>query len=372
MSGENATHPEWALGKIAVLIPCYNEELSIGKVVRDFRMHLPEADVYVYNNNSSDRTSEVAQEAGATVRDEYFQGKGNVVRRMFADIEADTYVLVDGDETYDVASVPALLKRYLTKRVDTVIGARIATAEAAYRMGHRLGNRLFSLLAGYIFGHQVKDIFSGYRVFSRRFVKSFPALSSGFEIETELTIHALELRMAIAEIDTCYYPRPTGSTSKLRTYRDGWRILVTIVNLVKEERPLQFFFSMFVGLALAGLLLGTPIVITFMGTGEVVRYGTAVLSTGFILLAFLSLVCGLILDTVTRGRREMKRMQYLVIPGPAQLDPIKTAKPIQREITLGEDDDYRRLCCDLRVHARSLERSSASGGLGTQPDVSGA
>jgi glycosyltransferase involved in cell wall biosynthesis len=314
--GSIGANSDWALGRIVVLIPCYNEQPSIGIVVGDFRTHLPEADVYVYDNNSSDRTVEVAQRAGAIVRHERFQGKGNVVRRMFADIEADTYVLVDGDGTYDTASVTLLLKTYVNERVDTVNGARVAAAETAYRSGHRMGNYLLTALVGLIFGRQFKDMLSGYRVFSRRFVKSFPALSRGFEIETELTIHALELRMATAELDTPYFSRPKDSTSKLHTYRDGWRILMTILKLVKEERPLQVFFSAFIGLAIGAVTLATPIVITFMRTGLVPRFPTAILATGLMLLAFLSLACGLVLDTVTRGRQEMKRMQYLAVPGP--------------------------------------------------------
>jgi glycosyltransferase involved in cell wall biosynthesis len=307
---------DWRLGRIAVLVPCYNEELSIGTVVREFRAQLPDAEIYVYDNNSSDRTSEVAREAGAIVCHERFQGKGNVVRRMFADVEADTYVLVDGDGTYNAPSVPYLLEAYVKGRADTVNGARVTDTKDAYRTGHRFGNFMLTSLVGAIFGRQFKDILSGYRVFSRRFVKSFPALSRGFEIETELTIHALELRMATFEVETPYHARPKGSASKLRTFRDGWRILMTIIKLVKEERPLQLFAFSFAVLAFLSTALGVPIAIEFSQTGLVPRFPTALLATGLMLLAFLSLACGLILDTVTRGRQELKRMQYLSIPGP--------------------------------------------------------
>jgi glycosyltransferase involved in cell wall biosynthesis len=312
----------WKIGKIAVLIPCFNEEITIGDVVRGFRAQLPDADIYVYDNNSSDRTAEVARAAGAVVCRERFQGKGNVVRRMFADVEADTYILVDGDGTYNAASAPLLLQAYAEQRVDTVNAARLTTTQAAYRPGHRFGNAMLTSLVGAIFGRQLKDMLSGYRVFSRRFVKSFPALSRGFEIETELTIHGLELRMAMCELATPYYPRPEGSQSKLHTIRDGWRIFMTIFKLVKEERPLQFFALMFVLLAISSVVLAIPIVITFASTGLVPRLPTAILATGMMVLAFLSLACGLILDTVTRGRQELKRMQYLSIPGPgAQARP---------------------------------------------------
>ena len=309
----------WRLGRIAVLVPCYNEETTIGSVVRDFQAQLPEAVIYVYDNNSVDRTSEVARDAGAVVCRERFQGKGNVVRRMFADIEADTYVLVDGDGTYDAASVRSVLKAYIESRSDTVNCARVSQVKEAYRAGHRFGNTLLTSLVGMIFGRQFKDMLSGYRVFSRRFVKSFPALSRGFEIETELTIHALELRMATTEVETPYYARPEGSQSKLHTFRDGWRILVTIVKLSKEERPLQLFGAICLLLALASTVLAIPIIITFSQTGLVPRFPTAILATGLMILAFLSLACGLILDTVTRGRQELKRMQYLSIAGPGAL-----------------------------------------------------
>lgn len=303
--------------QVAVLIPCYNEEASIGKVVSDFRAALPFATVYVYDNNSTDRTAERAREAGATVRLETFQGKGNVVRRMFADVEADLYVLVDGDDTYDARSAPEMIQMLLDGPLDMVNGARVTEIVAAYRPGHRFGNALLTGMVARIFGNRFSDILSGYRVMSRRFVKSFPALASGFEIETELTVHALELRMPTAELRTPYKDRPAGSASKLRTIRDGARILWTILTLVKEERPLPFFATIFAVLAATAMALAIPLFVTYFETGAVPRFPTAVLTTGIMLVAFLSLTCGMILDTVTRGRREMKRMRYIGVPAPA-------------------------------------------------------
>jgi glycosyltransferase involved in cell wall biosynthesis len=302
--------------RIAVLVPCYNEEAAIGPVVRDFRQALPDATIYVYDNNSKDRTQEVARAAGAVVRREPLQGKGNVVRRMFADIEADIYVLVDGDDTYDAASAPVLVARLRDEQLDMVNGARVTEIQAAYRPGHRFGNVLLTTMVATVFGNRIGDMLSGYRVFSRRFVKSFPALSSGFEIETELTIHALELAMPIAEVPTPYKDRPEGSVSKLRTYRDGFRILGTIIRLVEAERPLAFFTALFLLLALLSGVLIWPVLGTWFATGLVPRLPTAVLSASTMLLAFLSLACGLILETVTRGRKEAKRMCYLAIPAP--------------------------------------------------------
>ncbi|MEE3626663.1 glycosyltransferase family 2 protein [Nitrospirillum sp. BR 11752] len=301
---------------VAVLVPCYNEEAAIAKVVADFKAALPDATVYVYDNNSKDRTVEVARAAGAVVRTEPLQGKGNVVRRMFADIEADVYVMVDGDDTYHAASAPALVDRLVTEQLDMVNGARVTEIEAAYRPGHRFGNLLLTGLVTFIFGKRTNDMLSGYRVFSRRFVKSFPALAGGFETETELTVHALELRMPIAEVETPYKDRPPGSVSKLSTYKDGMRILWMITKLVKEERPMLFFGVAALLFALLSVILGIPIFVTFVETGLVPRLPTAVLATGLMILAFLSLTCGLILDTVTRGRREMKRLRYLEIPAP--------------------------------------------------------
>ena len=300
--------------RIAVLVPCYNEEAAVQAVIRSFRTALPAATIYVYDNNSSDGTAAVARAAGALVRIEQLQGKGNVIRRMFADIEADAYVLVDGDATYDATSAPAMVEMLLRDRLDMVNGARVSDAEGAYRPGHRFGNAVLTGLVARIFGDRVSDMLSGYRVFSRRFVKSFPALSDGFETETEFTIHALELRMPIGEVPTPYRERPVGSVSKLRTYSDGFRILRTVVLLVKEERPLPFFSAIAGLLLLAAVLLALPVLADFVRTGLVPRLPTAVLATGLVLLASLSLTCGLILDSVTRGRKELKRLSYLAIP----------------------------------------------------------
>lgn len=300
--------------RIAVLVPCYNEEVAIGRVVDNFRNALPTATVYVYDNNSKDNTVGEAIKAGAQVHSEPLQGKGNVVRRMFADIEADVYVLVDGDDTYDAATAPELIRLLETESLDMVNGARVTDIKQAYRAGHVLGNRMLTGMVQMIFGKRIGDLLSGYRVFSRRFVKSFPALSSGFEIETELTVHALELRMPIAEVQTQYKDRPEGSASKLRTFHDGFRILKTIAILLKEERPLQFFSWLFLVLSILSFVLAWPVINEYLATGLVPRLPTAILATGTMLLAFHSLFSGLVLDTVTHGRRELKRMAYLAIP----------------------------------------------------------
>lgn len=301
--------------RIAVLVPCYNEEASIRQVVTDFRRVLPDATVYVYDNNSKDRTVEIATGAGAVVRREPLQGKGNVVRRMFADIEADVYVMVDGDDTYDATKAPELVRKLVAEQLDMVNGARVADWEH-YRRGHRFGNVLLTSLVTIVFGKRTQDMLSGYRVFSRRFVKSFPVLAGGFEIETELVVHALEMRMPIGEVETPYKDRAPGSVSKLSTFRDGFRILWMIGKLIKEERPLQFFGLVALALALLSVGIAIPIFIEYFQTGLVPRFPTAVLATGLGLLSFLSLTAGLILDTVTRGRREMKRLKYLEIPAP--------------------------------------------------------
>jgi glycosyltransferase involved in cell wall biosynthesis len=303
--------------KVAILVPCYNEQAAIGKVVADFKNALPAADIYVYDNNSSDRTVDVAARAGAVVRREPRQGKGHVVRRMFADVDADVYVLVDGDATYDAPSVHEMIARLLDEQLDMVVAARIDHEQAAYRSGHRLGNRLLSGFVAHVFGNEFTDILSGYRAFSRRFVKSFPVLSGGFEIETELTVHALELGLPVAEVKTPYYARPVGSVSKLNTWRDGFRILWTILKLYRSERPLPFFTAIGIALAIVSIGLGTPIVLTFLREGIVPRLPTAVLSMGLMLLAFLSIASGLVLDTVTRGRRELKLLAYLSQAAPA-------------------------------------------------------
>ncbi len=312
--------PSLEAESIAVLVPCYNEEAAIATVVQDFRQALPGARIYVYDNASSDDTAAVAEAAGAVVVHEPRRGKGNVVRRMFADIEAEVYVLVDGDDTYEAAAAPEMIERLMRDQLDMVNAARGRDQAGAYRPGHRFGNVLFSRMVSTIFGHQFDDILSGFRVFSRRFVKTFPAMAAGFEIETELTIHALELRMPVAEVMTRYKERPDGSESKLSTFGDGFRILRTILLLMKEERPFTFFGSIFAILALLSVVLAYPLVVTFLETGLVPRIPTAVLSSGIMLLAFLSLTCGLILDTVTRGRREMKRLRYLEFAAPVRPD----------------------------------------------------
>jgi glycosyltransferase involved in cell wall biosynthesis len=302
--------------EIAVLVPCYNEEAAIADVVNDFRKALPAADIYVYDNNSSDRTVEVARDAGAIVRSEPLQGKGNVVRRMFADVEADVFVMVDGDNTYDAAAAPALVAKLLDENLDLVNGKRVHEETEAYRAGHQFGNKLLTSLVAIIFGKRFDDMLSGYKIFSRRYVKSFPSLSSGFEIETELTVHALELRMPVTEVETRYGARPEGSESKLSTYTDGFKILKMIALLIKEERPLQFFSVLFALFTVCSIVISIPLIDTYMQTGLVPRLPTAVLATGLVLLGFLSLACGLILDTVTRGRQELKRLQYLNVRRP--------------------------------------------------------
>ena len=304
--------------RMAILIPCYNEEMAIADVVAGFRAALPGAEIYVYDNNSTDRTAEVARSAGAIVRRELHQGKGHVVRRMFADVDADIYLLVDGDATYDAPSARRMIARLVDERLDMVVGARIDQEQAAYRRGHRVGNRLLTGFVADVFGRIFTDMLSGYRAFSRRFVKSFPVLSGGFEIETEFTVHALELGLPVAEVPTPYYARPSGSASKLNTWRDGFRILWTITRLYKLERPLPFFGTIGIVLALVSIVLAIPLTVTYVRTGLVPRLPTAVLVTGLMLLAFLSVTCGLILGTVTRGRREVKLLAYLAHNGPGE------------------------------------------------------
>lgn len=300
--------------KVAVLIPCHNEALTVAQVITDFRAALPHAAIYVYDNNSTDDTIAVAEVNGAIVGRETRQGKGNVVRRMFRDIEADVFLLVDGDATYDAPSAPRLIEALFDGGYAMVVGARVTTEDLAYRLGHQFGNRVLTGFVAAVFGTGLRDMLSGYRIFSRRFVKSFPALSGGFEIETELTVHALELELPIVEIDTPYFSRPEGSVSKLNTWSDGFRILLTIVELYRSERPLAFFTLLGVALAGSSILLSIPLIATYFETGLVPRIPTAILSTGLMILAFMSVAVGFVLDTVTRGRREVKLLAYLSQP----------------------------------------------------------
>lgn len=307
MAGERVT----GLDRVAVLIPCYNEAQTIAPVIRDFRTALPDAAIYVFDNNSTDGSADVARAAGADVRHVAAQGKGYVVRRMFADIEADIYLLVDGDATYHAPSAPGMIARLMNERLDMVVGARVDSAAAAYRPGHRTGNWLLTRFVASIFSSKFTDILSGYRVFSRRFVKSLPVLSDGFEIETEFTIHALDLELPVAEVSTPYGSRPEGSASKLNTWSDGLRILRTIIRLFRSERPLQFFGIIAIACVIISIGLAIPIFVTFVETGLVPRIPTAVLSTGLMLAGILCFAAGLILDTVSRGRRESKLLAYL-------------------------------------------------------------
>ena len=301
--------------RVAILVPCRNEETTVADVVKGFRAAISDCTVYVYDNNSTDRTAEVASEAGAVVRSEKLAGKGNVVRRMFSDIDADIYIMVDGDATYDASIAPEMAKLIQHDNLDMVVATRLEDEKSdAYRMGHRAGNKTLTGFVGWLFGHRFTDILSGYRAFSHRFVKSFPALATGFEIETELTIHALEMKMPVDEIQAAYQARPEGSTSKLNTWRDGMRIMTTIIFLFKEVRPFKFFGSIFLALVVLSLFLAYPLLGTFIETGLVPRLPTAILTTGIMVLAFIALVCGIILDSVCRGRREAKRMYYLAHP----------------------------------------------------------
>ena len=308
--------------RVAVLLPCFNEEAAIAQTIAGFRSSLPEATIYVYDNNSSDRTREIAASAGAVVRTERMQGKGHVVRRMFADVDADVYVMADGDATYEAEAAPALVRRLVDEQLDMVVGARRSEVETAYRRGHRFGNKLLTGMLARIFGRTFTDILSGYRVFSRRFAKSFPALARGFETETEITVHALELAMPVAEVVTAYAARPEGSQSKLSTYRDGWRILSTILHLFRIERPVLFYGGIASFLAALALVLAIPLLVTYFETGLVPRFPTAILVTGLIILAAMSFACGLILDTVVRGRREVRRLFYLAQEAPRAGRPL--------------------------------------------------
>ncbi|MGC3982924.1 MAG: glycosyltransferase [Steroidobacteraceae bacterium] len=317
--------------RVAVLIPCFNEATTIAAVIRDFAQHLPDATIYVYDNNSTDGTAAIAAAAGAVVQREPLQGKGNVVRRMFADIDADVYVLVDGDGTYDAASAPRMIQHLSDQSLDLVNAARAPVSTQVFRAGHAAGNLGFSRLIAMIFGKQISDVLSGYRVMSRRFVKSFPALSRGFETETELVVHALELRLPVAEMTTPYRERPEGSHSKLHTLRDGTRILRTILALIKDERPLAFFCGIGAMLATAALVIAWPLLRTYVDTGLVPRLPSAVLAMGVMILACISVVAGLVLDTVTHGRRELKRLHYLTLDRylPKRAAPAAWSWPLQ-------------------------------------------
>ncbi|WP_445190645.1 glycosyltransferase family 2 protein [Sphingobium sp. HWE2-09] len=314
-----ATNSETAIAtpRVAVILPCYNEAGAIVKTVEDFRRALPAADIYVFDNNSTDGSRDLAAGAGAIVRRVGQQGKGHVVRRMFADVDADIYIMADGDATYEAAAAPAMIAAMLQDNLDMVVGCRRDQVEAAYRRGHRFGNWALTSLLKQLFGRSFTDILSGYRVFSRRFVKSFPVLSAGFEIETEISVHALELAMPVAEVMTAYGARPEGSVSKLSTYRDGFRILRTIITLYRIERPILFFGIMAAFLVALGLGLAAPLIVTYIHTGLVPRFPTAILVTGLMILATLSAMCGLILDTVVRGRREVRRLAYLAFRAPS-------------------------------------------------------
>ena len=297
--------------KIAVLLPCYNEEISIGKVIKDFKKYLPEAEIYVYDNNSKDKTAEIALKTGAIVRSEPLQGKGNVVRRMFADVDADIYVMSDGDETYDISRVRELIDVLKTEKLDMVVGARKEKEQECYRLGHRFGNVLLTNLVQTFFHHKLKDMLSGYRVFSKRFVKTFPAQSLGFEIETELTVYALSSRLPIKEIDTDYFARPAASFSKLSTYKDGIRILKTIITLVKEERPLLFFSLIALFFFALAIALAIPIVVEYMMSGLVPRLPTAVLITGISVCSVVCMLVGFVLDSIASAKKEARRQAYL-------------------------------------------------------------
>lgn len=316
--GELLPQTSWVRNRsIAILLPCYNEATAIADVVRDFQRALPSARIYVYDNNSTDGTRVAAEATGAIVRSEPYQGKGNVVRRMLADVDADIYVLADGDSTYDTSAAGRLIDALVTQNLDMVVGTRAPT-DGAYRRGHEAGNRFFNHVVGHLFGPGFTDILSGYRVLSRRFAKSFPVTSTGFEIETELSVHALDLKIATAEIPLPYGARPEGSHSKLRTYRDGWRILIAILMLYKELQPLRFFCAIGIALILAAIGLALPLVVTYVETGLVPRFPTAILATGMVQLGVLSFIGGFVLDAIAQGRREAKRMRYLDLQSVAQ------------------------------------------------------
>jgi len=308
--------------RIAFVIPCFNEEGAIAEVIQACRKNLPQAKIYVFDNNSTDNTAAIARSQGAQVMSVSFRGKGNVIRCMFADVEADIYFMIDGDATYDISEASTAVSKMINEGLDMIVGVRVEKSERGdntYRLGHRFGNALLTSTVGWLFGRQFQDMLSGYRVFSRRYVKSFPAAAHGFETETELTVHALELRMPCMEMPVGYFERPTGTVSKLSTLRDGWRILMTIIKLFISERPLMFFSLLALVLALVSVSLVIPIVNTFLDSGLVPRLPTAILSVGIMLSALLSLFCGSLLHNVTLARQEQKRFAYLLVSGPRQL-----------------------------------------------------
>ncbi|EEW8343698.1 MULTISPECIES: glycosyltransferase family 2 protein [Enterobacteriaceae] len=301
--------------KIAVIVPCYNEASAIAKVVSDFNKYLPEATVYVFDNNSNDGTADVAANAGAIVRHVGHKGKGNVVRRMFADIDADIFVMVDGDDTYEAAAAPAMINKLLDENLDMVVGCRVENGDdKTYRPGHRFGNKMLTGTVSTIFKGSFTDMLSGYRVFSKRYAKSFPCHSHGFEIETELTIHALELRMRIGEVQTSYGERPEGSVSKLSTYKDGIKILRTIIQLYAYERPLFFYSIIAAFFAIISLAVGAPVISDYVSTGLVPKFPSAIAAASIMIMSMLSLVCGVISHLITVSRRETKYLTYLSIP----------------------------------------------------------
>ena len=299
---------------LAILIPCFNEAVALPSVIEDFTQAFPDATIYVYDNNSSDGSADVARRCGAQVRQEPQQGKGNVVRRMFADVDADVYLLVDGDDTYSAKTGPAMIRMLLEQQLDMVVARRVGADAGSYRFGHQVGNRTFTGIVGWLFGSRVRDMLSGYRVLSRRFVKSFPALSTGFEIETELTVHALSLNIPLGEVPSEYTGRPAASESKLHTVRDGVKIMLMILRLTKAEKPLLFFSAIFAALAAAALVLGIPLILEWLQTGLVTRLPTALLSASLITIGFLGLTNGILLSSLARNQREVKRMHYVNLP----------------------------------------------------------
>lgn len=296
--------------RIAVLLPCYNEGKAISQVVGQLKTTLPSAIIYVYDNNSTDDTSQQAHLAGAIVRKEPKQGKGQVVRRMFSDIDADIYLMMDGDGTYDVASAPKLIQALIDEQLDMVIGTR-AQNEQAFRKGHQFGNKIFNMTLKTLFQSNFTDIFSGYRVFSKRFVKSFPALTTGFDTETELSVHALEINCPCQEIETPFFERALGTASKLNTFKDGFRILWRMCFLFKEVKPFYFFGIIALVFFLLSMGLGYPVIKTYFLTQWVYKVPTAILAAALMILSFISFTCGLILSSVSYARREMKKLMYL-------------------------------------------------------------